>query len=115
MAEFEAQDDIGFLLEWISNDTFKVVDCGELKDLELFTGDTPVAMVLEVDPKKGGKPDPKNKKKAENTFEAGKTYSGFFELVEDDVKIDEVEDLNWTGFLHHYLQQTDQSLCLQHR
>lgn len=90
LAQYEAQEDIGFLIEWISQDKVKVVDCGELKELELFTGELPVTSQVEVDPKKDLKKDPKGKKKAENVLEAGKTYSGFFELAEDEVRIDEV-------------------------
>lgn len=93
LADFEAQDDFGILLEWLANDKTKVVDCGELKDWEIFTGDLPVTAIQDIDPKKDAKKDPKGKKKNENVLEQGKTYSGFFELADDDVRVDEVQDL----------------------
>ena len=71
----------------------KVIDCGELYNLELLTGeDPPVTITTEADPKK---PDPKkaaapkDKKKGEATLEPGKRYKGFFEYSEEDTRIDE--------------------------
>lgn len=86
--EFTPHDDTGFLIEWIDQENSKIIDCGELNDLELYTGDEPV-VVQEAD-KKDPKKDVKGKKKNENTLEAGKLYKGFYQYEEDDVKIDEV-------------------------
>lgn len=105
IAEFDATEDVGILVEWpASSDAVpqaasqsqtpaRVIDCGELYNLELLTGEDPaVTITTEADPKK---PDPKkaaapkDKKKGEATLEPGKRYKGYFEYPEDDIRIDE--------------------------
>lgn len=91
IASFTPHEDVGIMLEWLNDDKTKAIDCGEIRDLEIFTGELPVSTLAEVDVKKGAKKEVKGKKKDENVLEAGHVYSGFFEAVEDDVRIDEVD------------------------
>ena len=99
MTEFEVQEDIGLLFEWAAQDKIRAIDCGELKDFELFSGELPVTAPQELDVKKDPKKDLKGKKKTENILEQGKSYSGFFELVDDDVRVDEVNSCQSKGLL----------------
>lgn len=91
IASFTPQEDVGIILEWLNDGKTKAIDCGEIRDLEIFTGELPISTLAEVDVKKGAKKEVKGKKKDENVLQAGHVYSGFFEAVEDDVRIDEVD------------------------
>ena len=90
MVESEPPEDIGILFEWLEGDKPRAVDCGEIRDLELYTDQIPLSIVVETEGKKEvKKPVDKSKKKDAIIFEPHKKYKGFFEYSEDDVKIDQ--------------------------
>lgn len=102
-AAFKPHEDVAIMLEWLAGDKTRAIDCGDVKDFEIYTGELPLSSAAEVEVKKGAKKEVKGKKKDENALEAGQVYNGFFEAVEDDVKIDEVGWWLNTGILQGYL------------
>ena len=91
IVQFEAAEDVGFMMDWFQGDKMRSIDLGELKDLELFTGDLPASQPMDQAGAKDAKKtaDSKKQKKQEQLFEPGKQYSGFFEFAEEEVRIDE--------------------------